>query len=103
LEILILVTLVSVWALLMLRSVMAEYAYYQSVKTREPQIWQQLGAPRFLKVPMVFVSSKGTQLLQQVTDAIVRENALKHHRAGKQFLFYIVAVLVLGIVYLKLA
>lgn len=87
----------------MLRSVMAEYTYYQSVKTCEPQIWQQLGAPRFLRIPMVFVSGKGTRLLQQVTDATVRENALKHHRAGRQFLSYIVAVLVIGIVYLKLA
>jgi hypothetical protein len=52
---------------------------------------------------MVFVSGKGTRLLQQVTDATVRENALKHHRAGRQFLSYIVAVLVIGIVYLKLA
>ena len=102
-EVVILVTLVSVWALLMLRSVIAEYTYYQSVKTREPQIWQQLGTPRFLKIPMVFVSAKGKQLLKQVTDTTVRENALKHHRAGRQFLFYIVAVLVIGIVYLKQA
>jgi len=32
----------------MLRSGLAEYQYYQSVKTLEPQIWEQLGSPKWL-------------------------------------------------------
>lgn len=74
---LITIILVSVWALLMLYAASAEYNYYQSVKTLEPELWQQLGAPRFLKVPMVFVSKKGLTLLNSTENETVRANAKK--------------------------
>ena len=59
----ILVLLASIWAFLMLRSCIAEYQYYQSVKTLEPEIWSKLGSPKYLKIPIVFVSAKGSKLL----------------------------------------
>ncbi|TMP18662.1 hypothetical protein CWC02_09570 [Pseudoalteromonas sp. S2721] len=68
---LITIILVSVWALLMLYAARAEYKYYQSVKIIEPELWQQLGAPRFLKVPMVFVSKKGLALLNSTENETV--------------------------------
>jgi hypothetical protein len=98
---LILIVLVSIWALLMLRSGIIEYKYYQSIKTLEPDIWEQLGTPRFIKIPFVFVSPKNSKLLQQVSNKTVCDLAIKHRQAGIQFLVYIVLVLVIGIVYFK--
>ena len=43
----ILVLLASLWAFLMLRSCIAEYNYYQSVKTLEPEVWATLGSPKY--------------------------------------------------------
>ncbi|WP_295508627.1 hypothetical protein [uncultured Pseudoalteromonas sp.] len=100
---LITIILVSVWALLMLYAASAEYKYYQSVKTLEPELWQQLGAPRFLKVPMVFVSKKGLTLLNSTENETVRANAKKHRQAGILFLSYVGLVLVSAIVFFKLA
>ena len=95
--------LFSVWLFLLLRSAFAEYKYYQSVKTLEPHIWQQLGAPKYLNVPIVFVSSKGVKLLRGATNKEVCEHAKNHRKTGIQFLVYIVLVLVVSTVYFKLA
>jgi hypothetical protein len=95
--------LVTIWAFLMLRSGLAEYKYYQSVKTLEPEIWAQLGSPKYLKIPLVFVSSKGTQLLRGVSNKTVQELASKHRQAGIQFLSYVAIVLAVSIVYFKVA
>jgi len=97
------IVLVSIWALLMLRSGLAEYKYYQSVKTLEPEVWQKLGSPKYLKIPMVFVSSKGLKLLQSISNKIVCEHAIKHRQAGIQFLIYVVLVLIGSIVFFKMA
>jgi hypothetical protein len=43
----ILVLLASLWAFLMLRSCIAEYNYYQSVKTLEPEVWATSGSPKY--------------------------------------------------------
>jgi len=94
---------ISIWALLMLRSGIAEYNYYRSVKALEPEVWQKLGSPKHLKIPMVFVSSKGLKLLQSITNEIVCGHALKHRRAGLQFLIYVVLVLVGSIIFFKIA
>jgi hypothetical protein len=100
---LIMIILVSIWALLMLRSGVAEYKYYQSVKIFEPEIWEKLGAPTFLKVPLVFVSTKGSKVLKGTSNKTVRALAIKHRQAGIQFLSYVVLVLVVSIVYFKIA
>ena len=97
------IVLVSIWALLMLRSGIVEYKYYQSVKTFEPDIWQKLGSPKFIKIPFVFVSPKGAKLLREVSNKTVCELAIKHRQAGIQFLAYVVLVLVISIVYFKIA
>ena len=99
----ILIVLVSLWALLMLRSGVVEYKYYQSVKTLEPDIWEKLGSPKFLKIPFVFVSPKGSKLLREISNKTVSELAIKHRQAGIQFLAYVVLVLVVSIVYFKIA
>lgn len=100
---LILIILMSIWGLLMFRSGVAEYKYYQSVKALEPEVWEQLGSPKYLKIPIVFVSPNGSKLLSGISNKAVCELANRHRQAGIQFLSYVVLVLVIGIVYLKTA
>ncbi|NMP31999.1 hypothetical protein HII17_10510 [Thalassotalea sp. M1531] len=100
---LMLITLGAIWALLMCRSCIAEYNYYQSVKTLEPDIWQQLGSPKFLKVPMVFVSPKGAKLLKNASNEQVLKLAATYRQAGLQFLSFVVLALVVSIIYFKMA
>lgn len=100
---LIFIVVVSIWALLMLRSAIVEYKYYQSVRIFEPALWQKLGSPTFIKIPFVFISSKGSKLLKQASNKTVCKLALKHRQAGVQFLTYVVLVLVVSIVYFKTA
>ncbi|NMP16327.1 hypothetical protein [Thalassotalea sp. Y01] len=95
------IALSAILVVLMLRSGLAEYKYYQSVKTLEPDVWQQLGAPKFLKIPMVFVSPKGAQLLKSIRNETVCALAKKHRHAGIMFQLYVVSVLVVSIVYFK--
>ena len=91
------------WLTLMLRSGLAEYQYYQSVKTLEPEVWEQLGSPKWLKIPMVFISPKNEILLNGIANESVQQLAQRHRRAGRQFLVFIVLVLMLAIGYLNLA
>ncbi|MFT5789883.1 MAG: hypothetical protein ACI8SJ_002004 [Shewanella sp.] len=95
--------LVSIWAVLMLRSVIAEYQYYNAVKTLEPQIWQELGTPRTLKIPIVFLSAKGSARLQEITHETIELKAKAHRQARVQLLAYIALVLVFSTLYFKLA
>ena len=95
------IILLSIWLVLMLRSGIVEYHYYQSVKTLEPGMWNQLGAPRYLKVPMVSVSAKGSALLKNAQNDTVRELAARHRQAGLQFISYVALVLLGSIVYFK--
>jgi hypothetical protein len=97
------IVLVLIWASLMLRSGVAEYQYYQSVRTLEPEIWEKLGSPRFLKVPLVFVSPAGSKLLRRVTNKTVVKLARQHRQAGIQFVLYVVLVLATSIVFFKIA
>ena len=97
------VILVLIWAFLMLRSGVVEYQYYQSVRTLEPEIWGKLGSPKFLKIPLVFVSPKGSKLLRSVTDKTVRKLARQHRQVGIQFVLYVVLVLAVSIVFFKIA
>jgi hypothetical protein len=87
----------------MFRTGVAEYNYYQSVKKLEPKIWEQLGSPKYFKIPIVFVSAKGSKLLRGICNETVCEFANKHRQAGIQFLAYVVLVLVASIVYFKIA
>jgi len=87
----------------MLRSGLAEYQYYQSVKTLEPQIWEQLGSPKWLTIPMAFISPKNEILLKGIANETIQLRALNHRRAGRQFLIFIVLALILAISYLNLA
>ncbi|TKB44559.1 hypothetical protein [Thalassotalea mangrovi] len=93
----------TIWLVLMLRSGLVEYKYYQSVKNLEPDIWNQLGSPVYLKIPMVFVSAKGAALLKEATNATVLALAAKHRQAGIQFVCYVMLVLIGAIAYFKLA
>jgi len=85
----------------MLRSGLAEYQYYQSVKTLEPQIWEQLGSPKWLTIPIVFISPKNENLLKGIANETIQLRALNHRRAGRQFLIFIVLALILAISYLN--
>ena len=98
---LILPLLLLIWLVLMLRSGLAEYQYYQSVKTLEPQIWEQLGSPKWLKIPMAFISPKNEILLKGIANETIQLRALNHRRAGRQFLIFIVLALILAISYLN--
>jgi hypothetical protein len=100
---LILPLLLLIWFVLMLRSGLAEYQYYQSVKTLEPQIWEQLGSPKWLTIPIVFISPKNENLLKGIANETIQLRALNHRRAGRQFLIFIVLALILAISYLNLA
>ena len=100
---LILPLLLLIWFVLMLRSGLAEYQYYQSVKTLEPQIWEQLGSPKWLKIPMAFISPKNEILLKGIANETIQLRALNHRQAGRQFLIFIVLALILAIGYLNLA
>jgi hypothetical protein len=86
----------------MLRSGLAEYQYYQSVKTLEPQIWEQLGSPKWLTIPIVFISPKNENLLKGIANETIQLRALNHRRAGRQFLIFIVLALILAIGYVNL-
>ena len=99
----IILTLILIWAWLMLRSGIAEYNYYQSVKLHEPLVWQQLGSPKYFKIPMLFISPKGVKLLRGITNKAVIECAQKHRVAGIQFFAYIAVVLTVSIIYFKTA
>ena len=99
---LILPMLLLIWFVLMLRSGLAEYQYYQSVKTLEPQIWEQLGSPKWLTIPIVFISPKNENLLKGIANETIQLRALNHRRAGRQFLIFIVLALILAISYLNL-
>lgn len=102
-ETLIAAVIVGVWAFLALRSVMAEYNYYKAVQTQEPAMWAQLGSPKFLRIPMAFVSSKGVILLKSITNEHILELAREHRQAGIQFVSYLVIVLVGATAYFSFA
>lgn len=93
----------SIWLFLMLRAIVAEYQYYQSVKVLESGIWEQLGSPRWLKIPMVFISPKNAVLLSGISNQAVRARAKKHRQAGIVFIAYVTVILLGSIVYFKLA
>lgn len=97
------IVIISIWGLLMFRSVIAEYKYYQSVKTLEPEIWKQLGSPKYLKIPIVFVSSKASKLLSGISNKTVCELGNKHRQARNVFLSYVVLVLATAVVYFKIS
>ncbi|MGB2739555.1 MAG: hypothetical protein WBC60_03245 [Cognaticolwellia sp.] len=97
------VTLIIVWLLLMLRTIVIEYKYYQSVMTLEPEIWRKLGSPKFLNIPVIFISAKGKNLLKTISNETVCELAKKHHQAGMQFLLYVILVLMMSIIYFKVS
>lgn len=95
-------TLLTVWAFLMVRACVAEYKYYQSVKTLEPQIWIQLGSPSLISSPITFITPAGSKRLAGVTNLTVKQLAYQHRLAGIQFLGFVAMVLVGSIVYFKI-
>ena len=97
------IAITSIWAVLMVRSGIAEYKYYQSVKTLEPNIWEKLGTPVFLNIPLVFLNHKNAQLLTDISNKTVRDLSTKHRQARNQFLSYVLLVLVVSILYFKMA
>jgi hypothetical protein len=96
-------SILAVWAFLALRSVRSDYRYYKAVQTLEPGIWAQLGSPRFLRIPVAFVSSKGVILLKSITNEHILALARKHRQAGIQFIAYLVIVLVGATAYFRFA
>ncbi|MFT7259408.1 MAG: hypothetical protein ACI9MS_001266 [Glaciecola sp.] len=93
--------LAAIWLFLMLRSSIAEYKYYQAVKTLQPDVWEQLGSPRFLKIPLVFLSSEGLRLLQGISNEKICLLAKKNKQVRFQFLSYVILVIGFSIVYFK--
>lgn len=94
--------LVTIWVILMLYASIIEYKYYQAVKLHEPDVWQQLGSPKYLNVPLVFVSPKGSKLIKTISNEVVRELAKKHRQTGVLFVAYVISVLIISIVYFKM-
>lgn len=94
--------LCSLWLLLMQRSMVAEYRYYHSVRELEPQVWQQLGSPTFLKIPMVFISPKGQALLKTITNERINKLAKAHRQSGMLFIGFLALALTAAIIYFKL-
>jgi hypothetical protein len=85
----------------MLRSSIAECKYYQAVRTLEPDVWDQLGSPRFLNIPLVFLSSQGLRLLQGISNEKICLLAKKNKQVRFQFLSYVILVIGCSIVYFK--
>ena len=92
-----------VLALMMLRSGVTEYKYYQSVKTHEPEVWEKLGSPGLVKLPWVFLNFENSPLFKRVTSQVVLDLAAKNRRAGIHFLASLVIFLVASIVFFKMA
>lgn len=99
----IVIVVIAIWGLLMLSSCLVEYKYYQSVKLYEPEVWAKLGSPKFLMAPFVFISPKGAEILRGASNTTVCELAKKHRKFGILFLSYVVAVLIVSIIYFKTA
>ncbi len=95
------IILTSICAVLMFRSGYVEYQYYKSVRTLEPQAWATLGSPRFLNIPVAFVSKKNAVVLNSISNETVRDLARKHRFAGILFLVYVVIILVGCIFYFR--
>lgn len=95
--------LLFVWTFLLIWASVAEYKYYQAVKLHEPQIWEQLATVNWLKLPMMFLSPKGKALIDTIEDEHIILLGKKHRRAGIVFLTYVVLVIVISIIYFKLA
>jgi hypothetical protein len=87
----------------MLRSGIAEFKYYQAIKLHAPEVWKELGSLKYLNIPLAFLSSKGSVLLQEITNETVCKLATNYRQTGIQFLIYIVLVLALSIIYFKTA
>jgi hypothetical protein len=91
------------WCWLLYRAVAAEYRYYKAVQTLLPEVWASLGAPKGVKVPWVFVLPRTTQHLSAIKNEVVLEFARRHYRTGRQFLWFVMATLVIAIVWLKMS
>ncbi len=89
----ILISLIAIWVLLLWLMIADEYRYYAAVKMLEPEIWRQLGAPHWLKVPVVFVSPDGAKLLKAIAHPNVQDLAKRHYRSGSVFFGYTMCVL----------
>ena len=97
------ITLVSIWAVLMIYSALTEMKYYQAVKTFEPKVWESLGTPSFFKTPLIFLNSKNKQILAGITNETIQCLSAKNRHARFLFLSYVVLVLAGCIIYFKLA
>ncbi|MDG2392842.1 MAG: hypothetical protein P8M49_04980 [Thalassotalea sp.] len=95
--------LVSILLLLMVRSSLAEYKYYQAVKSHEPDVWAKLDSPKFLKNFIVFVSPEGAKLLKGITNQVVCKLGNNFRQARMHFLSYVILVLVISVIYFKVA
>jgi len=89
-----------VWLVLMLRACRAEYRYYACVASETPDVWQELGSPRLRWAPfLLWVSPSGKRRLSAIDNAQVRQCAAAYRRTGRQFLCYVVMVLVMATAY----
>lgn len=94
------VLLSGVWLVLMLRACQAEYRYYACVASEAPDVWQQLGAPRLRWAPFLFwLRPSGKRRLSGINNPKVRQYAVAYRRTGRQFLLYVVSVLLMAIAY----
>ena len=98
-----LIILATLWAALLIYASIAELQYYKSVKVEEPKLWQEMGAPSFLRTPIAFMNKANVARLKEITNPTVMALSKKHKISRNIFLSYVVLVLLLGTVYLKLA
>lgn len=89
--------------ILMLRSAMAEFKFYRSVKLYEPKVWQALGAPRALRVTWTFIGFEKSALFNQISNPIVLNLSQKNRQAGIQFVAALVFILSASIIFFKMA
>ena len=93
----------SVWATLLIRSVIKELHFYRMVKSLAPEIWQKMGYHFPLALPIIFVSKSGKTLLENTANNDVKQSYQAHRRAGRDFITFIGFALITAILFFKLA
>ncbi|RMA80164.1 hypothetical protein DFR27_1527 [Umboniibacter marinipuniceus] len=91
------------WASLMIRSSLAEWRYYRSIQTNAPEIWNQLGTKYYPWIPFVLITKARKQLLEKIDTPEVVAKARMYQRAGRQFIAFVMAVILVAVGYFSLA
>lgn len=92
-----------IWTALLIRSTIKELQFYRTVKNLTPEIWQKMGYHFPLSLPIVFVSQSGKQLIESSSNIEVVNSYRAYKRAGREFLYVVICMLIAAIVFFKLA